>query len=64
MVNADTTTKEYSEQSERMRHLVVKSVLVLNSGTSQIYLKTKSKAGLKKRKPSAAKRMAFGIIPI
>ena len=27
MVNADTTTKEYSEQSERMRHLVVKSVL-------------------------------------
>ena len=27
MVNADATTKEQSEQSERMRHLVVKSVL-------------------------------------
>ncbi len=29
MVNADVTTKEYSEQSERMRHLFVKSVLLL-----------------------------------
>ena len=27
MVNADNTTKEYSEQSERMRQLFVKSVL-------------------------------------
>jgi|GEM_PF-6174258 len=27
MVNADTTTKEHSERSERMRHFVVKSVL-------------------------------------
>jgi len=26
MVYADATTKEYYEQSERMRHLVVKSV--------------------------------------
>jgi len=26
MVNADATTKEHTEQSERMRHLVVKSV--------------------------------------
>ena len=28
MVNADTTTKEQSEQSDRMRHFVVKSVLL------------------------------------
>jgi hypothetical protein len=27
MANADVTTKEHSEQSERMRHLVVKLVL-------------------------------------
>ncbi len=27
MVNADTTTKKQSEQCERMRHFVIKSVL-------------------------------------
>ena len=32
MVNADTTAKENSEQSERMRHLVVKSVLSDSEG--------------------------------